>query len=220
MAKAQDAARGKLSIVRLTPSRIDDMQDVLRGTWGSACFCMFPRLTARARRETPVPPGPGSPSRRRMTALARRRRAPGLLAYLDGEVAGWIAVAPRPELARVDSSKATPRVDDLPVWVVPCITVRRRFRGRGVARALIRAAVAYAAEQGAPAVEAYPRQSSERVHDDFAFIGTESLFRKAGFRRIRGPLDPLPRGWTPRVTMRVACTSKTSPPRRALSAGA
>src|SRR6266511_4271390 len=181
MAKAESTARGELTIVRLTPSRIDDMQEVLRGTWGSACYCMFPRLTAKTRRETPVPPGRGSPNRRLMTALAR-----------------------------VDGSKATPRVDDVPVWVIPCITVHGRVRGRGVAQALIRAAVAYAAEQGAPAVEAYPRESSERVHDDFAFIGTEALFRKAGFRRIRGSLQPLPRGWTPRVTMRVACTSKTS----------
>lgn len=197
---------------------MDDMQEVLRGSWGSACFCMFPRLTARLRRELPGPSGFGTRNRRAMTALARKRRAPGLLAYVDGEVAGWIAIAPRPDMARIETSKATPRVDDVEVWVIPCITVRRRSRGRGVAQALIRAAVAYAAEQGAPAVEAYPRAGDVRVHDDFAFIGTEALFRKAGFRRIHGPLDPLPRGWTPRVTMRVACTSKTSRPPRARSA--
>jgi GNAT superfamily N-acetyltransferase len=199
---------------------MDDMGKVLSGTWGSACWCMFPRLTAKTRRELP-PAAPGeSRSRSAMTALAAKRRAPGLLAYVGDEVAGWIAIAPRPELARTDSSKATPRVDDVPVWVIPCITVRRRFRGRGVARALIGAAVEHAGHYGAPAVEGYPRESNDRVHDDFAFIGTESLFRKAGFRKVRGPLDPLPRGWTPRVTMRIACTSKTSRPRRARSASA
>lgn len=221
MAKAR-AGTGELAVVRLTPSRMDDMQTALRGTWGSACFCMFPRLTAKLRRELP-PAGPGdsgSRSRRAMTALARKRRAPGLLAYADGEVAGWVAIAPRPELARIDSSKATPPVDDVAVWVIPCITVRRRFRGRGVAQALIRAAVEHAAKHGAPAVEAYPRAGSARVHDDFAFIGTEALFRKAGFRRLRGPLKDVPRGWTPRVTMRMACTSKTSPRPRARSARA
>src|SRR5204862_4192488 len=33
-----------LKIVRLTPSRMDDMGKALSGTWGSACWCMFPRL--------------------------------------------------------------------------------------------------------------------------------------------------------------------------------
>lgn len=214
----ENAGDGELRIVRLTPSRMDDMGKVLAGTWGSGCWCMFPRLTARTRRELP-PAAPGeSRSRTAMSALAAERRAPGLLAYVGSEVAGWIAIAPRPELARIDSSKATPPVDDVPVWVIPCITVRRRFRGRGVARALIRAAVEHATRYGAPAVEGYPRASNDRVNDDFAFIGTESLFRKAGFRKVRGPLTGVPRGWTPRVTMRVTCTSRTSPPRRARSA--
>jgi GNAT superfamily N-acetyltransferase len=211
------AGTGELTIVRLTPGRMDDMGKVLSGTWGSACWCMFPRLTAKLRRE--LPPGKDR-SRTAMTALARKRRAPGLLAYLEGEVAGWVAIAPRPELARIEASKATPRMDDVDVWVIPCITVRRRFRRRGVAQALIRAAVEHAAAHGAPAVEGYPRAGDVRVHDDFAFIGTEALFRKAGFRKVRGPLDPLPRGWTPRVTMRIACTPKTSPRRRARSAKA
>jgi GNAT superfamily N-acetyltransferase len=122
-----------------------------------------------------------------MVELARRRRAPGLLAYLDGEIFGWVAVAPRGELSRVDKSKATPRVDGVDVWVVPCITVRKRARGRGVALALIEAAVDYAARHGAPAVEAYARAGGRRVHDDLVFFGTEPLFRRAGFRVIRRP---------------------------------
>lgn len=217
MAKAS-AGAGRLTIVRLTPSRMDDMGRVLSGTWGSSCFCMFPRLTARERQTLVGPGGWRERNKRAMTGLARKRRAPGLLAYLGREVAGWIAIAPRPELPRVDRSKASPRVDDLDVWVIPCITIRRRFRGRGVARALISAAVDYAASQGAPAVEGYPRASNKRVHDDFAFIGTEALFRKAGFRKVRGPLKGLPRTWAPRVTMRISCTSKTSPRPRARSA--
>jgi GNAT superfamily N-acetyltransferase len=212
------AKPGPLRIVPLRPARMDDLSKVTSGTWGSQCWCMHPRLNAKLRRELPkVRDGSGG-RRTAMTALAAKRRAPGLLAYQDGEVVGWVAVAPRPELIQVDASKATPRVDDARVWVIPCITVRRRARGQGVAQALIRAAVEYAAKNGAPAVEAYPRASSERVHDDFAFIGTEALFRKAGFRRIRGVLRDLPRGWTPRVTMRATCTSKTSPRPRARSA--
>jgi GNAT superfamily N-acetyltransferase len=210
---ATRARASDLEIRPLTAARLDDLGQVTRGTWGSQCWCMHPRLTDRLRREQPPP----RDNRTLMGRVARRRRAPGLLAYRDGEPIGWVAVAPRPELARVDASKATPRVDDVPVWVIPCITVARRARGQGVAVALIRAAVAYAAKHGAPAVEAYPRADKKRVHDDFAFIGTDALFRRAGFRTVRGPLPGRPRSWTPRVTMRVSCTSKTSPPRRGRS---
>jgi GNAT superfamily N-acetyltransferase len=96
-------------------------------------------------------------------------------------------------------------VDDVEVWVVPCITVRKQARGRGVALALIEAAVDHAARHGAPAVEAYARAGAGRVHDDFAYFGTEPLFRRAGFRMIRKPLPGMPKGWTPRVTMRREC---------------
>jgi GNAT superfamily N-acetyltransferase len=194
-----------LTIRPLTPSRMDDLARVQSGGWGSGCWCMYPRLTPKMERALPGPGNTSARRRRAMTALARRRTAPGLLAYRGREVIGWIAVAPRPEFARVDASRATPRADDAPVWIIPCVTVRRRERGRGVAVALIRAAVAYAAAHGAPVVEAYPRAGRARVHDDYAFFGTERLFRKAGFRAIRSPLPGLPRNWTPRVTMRVNC---------------
>jgi ribosomal protein S18 acetylase RimI-like enzyme len=193
---------GGVTVRPLTAARIEDLGAVLRGSWGRDCWCMHPRLNAELERALP---GPGPPSARRkaaMTGLARRRRAPGLLAYLDGEPAGWVAIAPRPELVRIERSKATPRVDDVPVWVIPCITVRPQARGRGLAVELIRAAVAYAAAHGAIAVEAYPRASNQRIQDDSAFYGTERMFRRAGFRVIRKPPRELPKGWTPRVTMR------------------
>jgi GNAT superfamily N-acetyltransferase len=138
-----------------------------------------------------------------MTKLARRSRAPGLLAFEGEEPVGWIAVAPRGELARIEASPATPRVDELDVWVIPCITGRKGARGRGIAVALIRAAVAYAGEHGAPAVEAYPRAGAARVGEDNAYFGTEPLFRRAGFRVVRQPAQAR-RNWVPRVTMRIA----------------
>ena len=167
---------------------------------------MFPRLTKALEDALPGPGGDSERRKRAMTKLARRRRAPGLLAYLDGEVVGWVAVAPRGELSRVDASRATPRVDDVDVWVVPCVTVRKRARGRGIALSLVRAAVDYATQQGAPAVEAYARAGKHRVNDDHAYYGTEALYRKAGFRVVRKPLPDRPRNWTPRVTMRINCS--------------
>ena len=103
----------------------------------------------------------------------------------------------------------TPRFDDLDVWVIPCITVAKVARGRGVAVRLIAAAVAHAGEHGAPAVEAYPRAGAARTGDDNAYFGTEPLFRRAGFRVLRGPIEGLPRNWTPRVTMRIDTPGNT-----------
>ncbi len=204
--RAPRVSLDELAIHRLTPKRMDDLRRVLSGSWGSGCWCMFPRLTKAQEDALPGPGGDSERRKRAMTNLARRRRAPGLLAYLDGEAVGWVAVAPRGELNRVDASRATPRVDEVDVWVVPCVTVRKRARGRGIALNLVRAAVDYATQQGAPVVEAYARAGKQRVNDDGAYYGTESLYRKAGFRVVRKPLPNQPKNWTPRVTMRINCS--------------
>lgn len=195
-------ASGDLTIRPLIPALMDDMAGVLRGSWGASCWCMHPRLTSA---QMQALPGEGRQKERRRSAmirLAEREVAPGLLAFEGNEPVGWIAIAPRPEFARVDASRATPPVDDLSVWVIACLTVRKSARGRGIAVALIRAAVAFARRHGAPAVEAYPRAGDARTSDDNAYFGTEPLFARAGFKVVRSPLANVPKNWTPRVTMR------------------
>jgi GNAT superfamily N-acetyltransferase len=209
MATAQN---GKLTIRPLTAARVDDVKTVTRGTWGATCWDLFPRYTAAQQRELGISGGgPGTAEARRRATLAklarRRKNSAGLVAYQGAEPIGFISLGPRYDFSRVENSRATPLVDDVPAWVIPCITVRRGHRGQGVAVAMIRAAVEYAGKRGAPAVEAHPRADGKRVHDDFAFFGTEAMFRKAGFRKIRGVLPRLPKGWTPRVTMRATCGS-------------
>ena len=117
--------------------------------------------------------------------------------------------APRSELGRIKASRTTPRVDTVDVWVIPCITVRKTARGRGIALASIEAAVAYAAEKGAPRRRKPTRAPARaRTGDDNAFYGTEPLFRRAGFRVIRTPPENYPRNWIPRVTMRIETRSR------------
>ncbi len=220
MATARDR---KLTIRPLTAAHVDDVKTVMRGTWGSTCWDLFPRYTAAQQRELGITGGgPGTAEPRRRAALAklarRRKNSAGLVAYQEGEPIGWISLGPRYDFTPLAKSRATPPFDDVAAWVIPCITVLRGHRGQGVAIAMIRAAVDYAGKRGAPAVEAYPRAQGKRVHDDFAFFGTEAMFRKAGFRRIRGVLPRLPKNWTPRVTMRATCgsspkTSSASPTR-------
>ena len=207
------ARRGALEIRPLSASRVEDVRTVLSGTFGSQCWDLFFRFTNAQKREAGIA-GEMTPehmARRRaiLAKLARRRTGAGLMAYLDGEPVGFMSLGPRSDYAAVVAAQTTPPVDDVPVWIIPCMTVRRGYRGRGVAIAMIRAAVAEAAKRGAPAVEAYVRAGRERVHDGSAAHGTEPMFRRAGFKRVRGVRKDLPRGWTPRVTMRAVCHPST-----------
>ena len=206
----------ELKIRPLSAARVDDVKTVTRGTWGATCWDLFPRYTGKQQRELGITLGPGTVEARRRAALAklarRRKNSAGLVAYEGKEPVGFLSLGPRTDFSRIANSKATPPVDEVDAWVVPCITVRRGYRGKGVAVALLRAALDYAGERGALAVEGYPRAETKRMHDDYAFIGTEAMFRKAGYRKVRGVLPRLPKGWAPRVTMRASCASspKTS----------
>jgi len=214
---AKSLTDGKLTIRPLTAAHVDDLKTVTAGTWGASCWCLFPRYTAAQKRERGLDQGGDAARRAEVARLARRRKAPGLIAYRGKEPVGWIAIGPRTDLGAVDRSRATPAVDELAVWVIPCITVRRGHRGEGIAVGMIRAAVDYAAKFGAPAVEAYPRADNKRLHDDFVFFGNEAMFRKAGFRQVRGVLAGLPRNWTPRVTMRRSIIRRWAPRSRRAS---
>ena len=171
---------------------------------GSGCWDLWPRLTGAERRAAGLDRSTAK-RRARLTTLAKRRRAPGLLAYRGREPVGWISIGPRLDYRRLAWSKATPADDDLRVWVIPCITVRREVRGQGVAVALIRAAVAYATARGAPAIEAYARAGATRVAHDAVFHGTEAMFKRAGFKKVAG-VRPVPASSIPRVTMRAVST--------------
>jgi len=207
-----EARHGKLEIRPCTAARVDDVKTVTKGTWGTSCWDLFPRYTAAQQRALGIKGG-GHDDRRRavLAKLARRRKnSAGLVAYENGEPVGFISLGPRHDYSVIAKSRATPPVDDVPAWVIPCITVRKQARGRGLAVALIRAAVDYAASHGAVAVEAYPRASSARVQDDYAFYGTQRIFRRAGFRVIARPPRDLPATWTPRVTMRLDCATAST----------
>jgi ribosomal protein S18 acetylase RimI-like enzyme len=124
--------------------------------------------------------------------------APGLIAYRDGRVVGWVSLGPREDFIRLAYSKVLAPVDDRSVWSVVCFVVARADRGQGVARALLDAAVAYARERGATTLEAYPLHESQgRVGAAYAYAGTQAMFERAGFgvvatRRMNAVTAPRP----------------------------
>ena len=80
----------------------------------------------------------------------------GLLAYDDGEVVGWCAVAPREEYSRLARSRVLKPLDDKKVWSIVCFFIRGPFRKKGVSAGLLKAAVEFAADAGVKIVEGYP----------------------------------------------------------------
>jgi len=112
----------------------------------------------------------------------------------------WCNIGPRTEITRLARSRLIRPVDDVPVWSIVCVVVRPGHRRQGVTAPLLEGAVAYAASHGAPAVEAYPVDPQERMDLTMAFVGTKSMFERAGFR-VAGITDATASGM-PRLVMR------------------
>ena len=120
--------------------------------------------------------------RRGCRTLSGEGRAPGLVAYRDGEPVGWVSLGPRDDYERLTHSKVLAPIDDRPVWSIVCFVVARKARKQGIANALLDAAVAYAREHGATLLEAYPADThGGRISAGSAYKGTLSMFERAGF---------------------------------------
>jgi len=143
----------------------------------SVCWCLSWRLSSTENRALT-----GAQRADKVRELCARPLAPGVLAHLDGDIAGWAGIAPRAELYPFATSRKFPHVDDLPVWSLWCLRVRPGFRHRGITAALIDGAVDYARVSGAPAVESYPVDNAgRRVDLTMAYVGTRAMFERAGF---------------------------------------
>lgn len=143
-----------------------------------SCWCMWWRHDG-ARSEMSA--------RERARALVRATPVPiGLLAYEGPTAIGWVAVGWRTDYPRLNRGRDTAPVDETRgVWAIPCFFVREDYRGKGVARALLDAAVQFAAENGAYAVEGIPGDPATRTRSASAsYTGTVEMFRRAGFTEV------------------------------------
>ena len=70
-----------------------------------------------------------------------------------------------------------------------CVFVRAGFRGRGIAYALVQAAVEFARERGARALEGYPivAKPGQKITWDEASVGTPQVFAAAGLAQVSSP---------------------------------
>ncbi len=150
-----------------------------RGAYGG-CWCMWFRQTGKEYESAR-----GEENKAAMCGLVDRGQVPGLLLYADDEPAGWVSVEPREAFPRLERSRAAKRVDDSAVWSIVCFYVGKGFRGQGLMRHLVDAAVEHVAANGATVIEAYPKDLEEgMVSVDAAFVGLLPVFKEAGFSEV------------------------------------
>ena len=188
------ALEDAISVVPANVASWEDLQAVF-GSRGAAAGCQCQRYKLAPRESFRSFPAEERASRLRQQTDSGHPESDmtsGLVAYLDGEPAGWCAVEPRSAydgLARVfripwegrDEDKA-----DASVWAVTCFFTRKGFRKRGVSRALAKAAADFARERGARAIEGYPIITKDVIIEEL-HVGTRSVFADAGFTEVSHP---------------------------------
>jgi len=184
----------KLTVLAATPERWPDVQAIFRSKGCSVargCWCMFYRRSGTALGGV----SRAKANRAALKALVDAGRTPGLIAYRGKAPVGWVSLAPREELAKLERSPVMKPVDDKPVWSIVCFVVPSEYRGQGVARALLQGAIAYAGKKGATLIEAYPVDKADRSKDDAMWFGAKSMYDHAGFKEVarRKPTRPVVR---------------------------
>lgn len=176
MSELDDRAEVAVDIIEATPERWTDVRRFFGST--SRCWC---------RRFFAAEDEDAEEALRR--EVAESGTAPGLLAMIGGEPAGWTRVMPRDAIPGVVANRALRRLlppDPDAHWVT-CIVVRRPFRGVGVGRRLLAAAVGHAAARGAARVEGHPvdvQALTTTPSPTALFTGTLSMFRAVGFEEV------------------------------------
>jgi GNAT superfamily N-acetyltransferase len=179
----------EITIVPATADRFDDAEHAIAAGDGRTCQCQwwtirnveFQSMTVDERRDL------------FRGELETSTVPPALIAYVDGEPAGWIRVGPRAALARLMRTREvvanTPLpLEDADVWAVTCFVVRREHRGQGLTAKLLAAAIDYARKHGARAIEAYPTDTSVvKKASNELYRGVLSVFDAAGFREVARP---------------------------------
>lgn len=194
-AGAADAARAAIRVVPANEASWKDLQAVL-GARGDAhkCQCQWFRTAASEWRAVPV-------AERADRLLAQTgcgdpdaEATSGLVAYLDGHPAGWCAVEPRCVYVHLRGGRVVfagrdEDPDDPGVWAATCFVTRVGYRRRGVSAALAAAAVGYARERGARALEGYPMivLPGQEITWGELHVGSRSIFADAGFTEVSRP---------------------------------
>jgi GNAT superfamily N-acetyltransferase len=169
----------------LTPEHWPALAELFEeGGPSSRCWCMYWRIGSAYRKR------PAADNEADFQQVVAAGPPPGLLAF-DGERAvGWCQLTPRSALPYLEKNWRLKAVDDTPVWSISCFYIRKGYRRKGVATALIAAAVEAARSAGAPALEAYPLDAD--LTPSTSHTGYLSTYLRAGFQIVARHTPPRP----------------------------
>jgi len=172
-----------IEVTPATPDRWPDVETVF-GVRGdpSSCWCQYFRLRGKAWSDAE----PLS-LRDSLRAQLYDDPPPGVIAYDDGEPAGWCATAPRASYPRVLASPNWRSDAGDATWVVTCFVVRPGHRRHGIAATLLTGALDLATAHGATTAEACAVDTTEsgRVPSADLYRGPLSVYLAAGFTVVR-----------------------------------
>ena len=118
-----------------TIERFGDIEPVIN----RACWCQYWRQTAAEYGPSTYSIDHSNWDRRReaLRAQCAVEPVPGVIAYLGDLPVGWCGFGPRSSMKRLEGSRTIPKIDDVAVWSIVCFDVRRGYKRRGVATALL-----------------------------------------------------------------------------------
>ncbi|HCY75442.1 MAG TPA: GNAT family N-acetyltransferase [Ignavibacteriales bacterium] len=151
-----------------------------KGACGN-CWCMAFRLKKQDFEKGKVNYG----NKTAMKKLVWNNKPTGILGFYDGNPIAWCAFAPRENFLKVENSRVHKRIDDEPVWSIPCFFIDKNYRRQGVSVELLKAVIKYARSRRIKIIEAYPTiPTQEKLPDAFAWIGLYKSFERTGFKIV------------------------------------
>lgn len=174
----------KIATRELTPALWPEVE-ILFGVNGACggCWCMSWRILKGEKWDEVK----GTKARERFSKLVASGAVHGVIAFEGDTPIGWATFGPRRDFARLDRSPSLACDDADAVWSLPCFFIKTGHRGKGVATALLAAALEAMRSRNAKTVEGYPvrpKRTGETLPAAFAWTGTRSLFEKAGFKVV------------------------------------
>jgi hypothetical protein len=149
------------------------------------CWCMTSRLTSKDYEKYK-----GEGNKQKIHKLVYTGKPLGIIAFQNKMPIGWCSVSPRQTFPRLENSRLLKRLDDIPVWSITCLFIKKQFRRNKISSVIISEAVNYAFQEGATVVEAYPVIPKNKLMPDvFAYPGIPNAYIKAGFIVVHQPSE-------------------------------